>query len=349
MSINDKPIVAEVLYFTGPRQVEVCSESLSLDKPDAVLVEAICSGISAGTEMNVYRGLAPQWQKHQDPKTGLFVDTEHPDWTYPSRYGYASVGRIIEVGDRVEGLSMGDIVFSYTPHGSHAVVSANRVIALPRLKTTEHGVFFANLNTALNGVLDTHPSIGETVVVFGLGVIGQLVVRLLAKTGLEHLVAVDSIQSRRELAVAGGATQVLNPREGLVAESIRDLTNGRGADSVVEVSGASSALNEAIRTVGYNGLVVAMSWYGGTFETLSLAGEFHHNRPRIVSSQVANVNPFLGPLWSLSRRSALVKQYLQEIDFDPLITTRVSLSEAAQAYHMVDTEPEKSLQVIFTY
>lgn len=349
MSVIEKQLIGDALYFTGPRAVEIRKEQVDTVRSDEVLIEALYSGISSGTEMNVYRGLAPQWQKRQDPETKLFVDTDEPDWRYPSRYGYASVGHVLEVGAEVQTLNRGDLVFSYTPHGSYAVTPAQRVIVLPELKSAEHGVFFANLSTALNGVLDAHPSIGETVVVTGLGVIGQLVIRLLATMGLEQLIAVDTIASRRELALRGGATQTLDPREGSVAEQVRDLTQGRGADCVIEVSGAAPALNEAIRTVGYNGLVVAMSWYGGTFESLNLSGEFHHNRPRIISSQVANVNPFLGPMWSTARRTELVKRYLQAFEFDALITHKSPLSEAAALYRMVDTQPENVLQVIFRY
>jgi 2-desacetyl-2-hydroxyethyl bacteriochlorophyllide A dehydrogenase len=349
MSVIEKQLIGDALYFTGPRAVEVHQELVPTAKNDEVLIEVLCSGISSGTEMNVYRGLAPQWQKRQDPETKLFVATDQPDWQYPSRYGYASVGRILEVGSDVQELSKGDLVFSYTPHGSYAVASSQKVIVLPELKSVEHGVFFANLSTALNGVLDTQPIIGETIVVTGLGVIGQLVVRLLAKMGLEQLIAVDTIASRRDLALKGGATHTLDPSEGSVAEHVRDLTQGRGADRVIEVSGAAPALNEAIRTVGYNGLVVAMSWYGGTFESLNLSGEFHHNRPRIISSQVASVNPFLGPMWNTARRTELVKRYLLEFDFDVLITHKVPLTKAAELYHLLDTQPENVLQIVFRY
>ena len=88
---------------------------------------------------------------------------------------------------------------------------------------------------------------------------------------------------------------VLSPDE-RVAEHTRQMTDNRGADLVIEVSGAVPALHEAIRTAGYNGTVIVMSWYAGTFESLSLSGEFHHNRPRIISSQVAGISPELGPL-----------------------------------------------------
>ena len=269
----------KALYFTGPRQVEVREETLGSPKPGDVVIEAVASGISAGTEMNVYRGLAPQWRKRQDPTTRLFMESKEPDWTYPSRYGYASVGRILEVGAEVQRLTPGDLVFSYTPHGSYAVVPAEQVVALGDLPDPEQGVFFANLSTACNGVLDAHPPLGATVVVSGLGVIGQLVTRLVSRTGPSQLIAADMIENRRTLARSHGATHVIDPACEPLAETVRDLTGGRGADIIIEVSGAAPALNEAIRTVGYNGLVIAMSWYGGTFETLDLSGEFHHNRP----------------------------------------------------------------------
>lgn len=337
------------LYFIGPRQVEVRQEAVSQPGSGEVLVETIASGISAGTEMNVYRGLAPQWHKHQDPATRLFVEADSPDWHYPSRYGYANVGRVVAVGREVEKLAEGDVVFSYSPHGQHVVVQADQAIPLGDLVSPELGVLFANFNTAYNGVLDARPVLGANIVVMGLGAIGQLVVRLLANTGPQTLVAVDGIEGRRRLAASGGATHLLDPSSDAVAESVRDLTQGRGADVVIEVSGAAPALNEAIRTAGQNGLVVAMSWYGGTFESLNLAGEFHHNRIRVVSSQVGAVNPDLGPLWSATRRAEQVKRYLEAFDLAPLITHRFALEEAPKAYALLDENPDEAMQVVLTY
>lgn len=339
----------KALYFTGPRRVEVREDALSDPGSGDVLIEAIASGISAGTEMNVYRGLAPQWRKRQDPDTRLFIESDEPDWRYPSRYGYASVGRIVDVGVDVHHFSLGDLVFSYTPHGDYAVVPAEHVVSLGDLPDPELGIFFANLSTAYNGVLDAHPPLGATVVVTGLGVIGQLVTQLVARTGPNQLIAADVIENRRALAHSRGATHVIDPSSENLAEAVRVLTGGSGADIVIEVSGAAGALNEAIRTVGYNGLVVAMSWYGGTFETLDLSGEFHHNRPRIVSSQVGAVNPYLGPLWNVGRRAKQVKQYLQQLDLSDLTSHRLPLEDARAAYELLDQHPERALQVIFSY
>ena len=339
------------LYFTGPRELDVREEPLAQPGANEVLIEAVVSGISAGTELNVFRGYAPQWRQHMDPATRLFSATEDPDWKWPARYGYTLVGRVVERGSAVTHLRDGDLVFSYSPHGAHAIVAANAVVPLGDLANPELGAFFANFNTAYNGVLDAAIPLGADVVVSGLGVIGQLVTRLVKRAGARRIIAVDRLGPRRDAARAGGATHTLDPATDKVAEIVRELTGGRGADVVIEVSGAAPALNEAIRTAGYNGTVVAMSWYGGTFESLQLSGEFHHNRTRIISSQVGAVNPMLGPMWSVARRGEIVRELMDLYagDLTGFVTHRIPLAQAGQGYRLLDQGAPDVLQVIIDY
>jgi 2-desacetyl-2-hydroxyethyl bacteriochlorophyllide A dehydrogenase len=338
------------LYFTGPYLLEVREEPLADPNAGDVVIEAAVSGISAGTELNVYRGLAPQWRQRMDPDTRLFLSDGAPDWKWPARYGYAMVGRIRVIGEAVSVFKPGDLVFAYAPHGRHAVVNAKNVVLLGNLPDEEIGVFYANFNTAYNGVLDANVPLGGDVVVMGLGVIGQLVVRLLKKGGARTIIGVDHQALRREFAIRGGADQTLQPTDD-VAGIVRGLTDGRGADVVVEVSGTGAGLNEAVRTTGFNGVVVALSWYGGTFEKLSLSGEFHHNRPRIISSQVGAVSPLLGPLWSTQRRAAIVREYLSvyEKELRALITHRIPLRDAALCYQLLDQGAGDVMQMLIDY
>lgn len=339
------------LYFTGPRELDVREEALATPGPNEVLIEAIVSGISAGTELNVFRGYAPQWRQHMDPTTRLFSATDEPDWKWPARYGYMLVGRVAERGSAVKSLKEGDLAFTYSPHGQHAIVAEDAVVPLGNLANPELGAFFANFNTAYNGTLDASIPLGADVVVSGLGVIGQLVTRLVKRAGARRVIAVDRLEPRRQAALAGGATHVLDPVSDKVAEAVRGLTGGRGADVVIEVSGAAPALNEAIRTAGYNGTVVAMSWYGGTFESLQLSGEFHHNRTRIISSQVGAVNPALGPMWNVARRGEIVREMIDEYadDLSSFVTHRIPLSEAGRGYRLLDQSAPDVLQVLIEY
>lgn len=338
------------LYFTGPRELTIQDEPLGKPGPNDILIEAIVSGISAGTELNVFRGHAPQWRQRMD-KTRLFSETDEPDWKWPARYGYTLVGRVAAAGSSVTAHRKGDLVFSYSPHGRHAIVPSDAAISLGQLADPELGVFFANLNTAYNGILDAAIPLGADVVVSGLGVIGQIVTRLAKRAGARTIVAVDRLAARRDAALAGGATHVLNPDSDKVAETVRGLTAGRGADAVIEVSGAAPALNEAIRTAGYNGTVIAMSWYGGSFESLQLSGEFHHNRTRIISSQVGAVNPFLGPLWTVARRVEIVREFMDTYagDLSGFITHRIPLADAGRGYRLLDQGSPDVLQVLIDY
>lgn len=343
---------AETVMFLAPRHVEVQERALPEPSEGQVVVRALYSGISAGTEMNVYRGLAPQWHTRRDRTTGLFVPTETPEWSYPLAYGYAAVGKVEMIGGSVPpsaGLSVGQLVFSYTPHASKSVARWEDLVPLPDLPDPRLGVFLANVNTALNGVLDARPSLGDVVVVSGLGVIGLVIVQLLRRSGVGLVVGVDGIQRRRELARSLGADVALEPSETLVAQRVRELSENRGADIAIEVSGAAPALNEAIRAVGYGGRVVVLSWYGGSFETLNLAGEFHHNRPRVISSQVGGINPDLGPLWSVRRRQALATSLLTELSLEPMITQEFPVDQAAKAYQAIDTGDQSVVQCVLSY
>ena len=159
------PMTAKAAVLVGPRHVEVRNFPVHDPGPGEVLIETLFTGISAGTEMNVYRGRAPQWQMHRDPATGLFARSDKPDWSYPFAYGYANVGRIVKVGTGVDTPIEGDVVFSYSPHQSLHVTAAASTVPVPKNIDPKLAVLNANLNTALNGLLDARPSLGDVVVV----------------------------------------------------------------------------------------------------------------------------------------------------------------------------------------
>jgi 2-desacetyl-2-hydroxyethyl bacteriochlorophyllide A dehydrogenase len=335
------------VIITGPHQAAVRDEPIRDPGVGEVLVQTICSGISAGTELNVYRGVAPQWRRRQDRDSHLFV-ADQPEWTYPLVYGYANVGVVAAAGPGVRESLVGETVFSYQPHRAWNVVGEGDVIRMPPLADVRRGVFLANLTTALNGVLDAHPNLGDVVVVSGLGVIGLLVTRLLRRAGAGFVIGVDQLALRRDLALEAGAQLVLDPSDG-VPEIVLEHTGGRGADIVIDASGAAPALNAAIRSVGVDGLVIALSWYGGPIDSLELGAEFHHNRVRIRSSQGDHVSPELGSLWSLERRNALSLQLLAELPLEGYITHEFAPGDAADAYARLDRRDADVLQCIFTF
>jgi threonine dehydrogenase-like Zn-dependent dehydrogenase len=197
-------------------------------------------------------------------------------------------------------------------------------------------------------VHDARIRVGETVAVFGLGVPGQIVAQLATRSGA-HVVGIDPIRLRRDTAILLGAVaSVLDPNEDRVAEAIRDLTDGRGADVSIEVSGVAAALHEAIRATAYSATVVALGFFQGEASGLALGDEFHHNRITVVSSQIGGVAPELSYRWNRARlvRRAMTLQADGVLDLAPLVSHVLPFSQAAHAFELIDTRPDETLQVV---
>lgn len=291
----------------------------------------MASAISHGTEMLVFRGEVP-------PGTELDLPTLNGSFGFPIKYGYASVGRILEVGSSVDSLAVDDAVFVMHPHQTEYVVPASMPIRLPHGLAPHLGVFVANLETAVNIVLDAAPRLGERVVVFGQGVVGLLITQLLKRTGLSQLVVVDPVARRRELAMRLGADAALEPGG-----------SGGDFDLAIEASGSPNALDQALASVAFGATVVVCSWYGTKPVQLQLGGPFHRRRLRIVSSQVGTIDSALQPRWTYRRRLALALDLLPSLQLEPLVSHRIPFSDAAAAYRLVDQQPEQTTQVVLTY
>ena len=316
-----------------------------------VAMRSLYSGISHGTEMNVYRGDAPMWQRKQDRRRRLFVESDEPEWEYPLRYGYACVGVITAVGSDVTEFAEGDVVFSFAPHQSAHVLPAGSVSKLPKGLDPRAGVLTAVLNTTFNGILDANLHLGECVVVFGQGVLGQLTVQWAKLSGASPVIAVDLIEERLKISRrVSGADLVFNAGEVRdIAMAVRELTDNRGADVVFEFSASDRALNEAIRTACYNGKVIVMSWYAGALANVYPGAEFHHNRIQLISSQIGGISPELSHRWSAARRMEAVLSLMPKLNLEGLITDVVDLEGAAAAYEMIDKHPQDILQIVLDY
>jgi 2-desacetyl-2-hydroxyethyl bacteriochlorophyllide A dehydrogenase len=332
---------ANAVWFARPGVVELRDEPVPQPGPSEILVKTLRSAISQGTEMLVYRGQV-------DPRTSLDLPTLGGSFAFPIKYGYASVGRVEEIGGAVEGIDRGDIVFVHHPHQSAYVVPAASAVRLPAELSPEAGAFLANVETAINVTLDAHPRLGDRAVVFGAGVVGLLVIQLLRRAGAATIIAVEPIERRRKLAADAGADTVLTSGPELAGQVI-DLTEGQGADLAIEVTGNPAALSQAIDCVGFQGTVVACSWYGTKPVSIELGGHFHRGRVRVVSSQVSHLDPALSPRWTMARRMNLARDLLARLQTLPMVTHRFALTDAAGAYRLLAERPEEAVQVLFTY
>lgn len=342
--------MGQVLRFVAPGRVDVVAETPPAVGPTDVRVRTLFSGVSAGTELSAYRGTNPYLTRRWDPAQTLFFDSDGAGPAYPLvGWGYSEVGRVVETGREVTALAEGDLVWGIWGHRTEAVLpeAALRGHVVPAGVDPRAATFVRVASVALNGVLNTPLGIGSVVAVVGLGVIGLLATRFAVLSGAE-VIGVDPIAARRERAAAWGAASVAAPHAGLAAE-VRALTEGRGADVALELSGSAPALHEAIRLVGPEGVVVASGFYQGEAAGLRLGEEFHHNRVRLQSSQIGAVPPQLAARWTRDRLVfAAARRVLSgDPDAPALVTHTFALDEAPTAYELLDRRGHEALQVLF--
>jgi threonine dehydrogenase-like Zn-dependent dehydrogenase len=199
-------------------------------------------------------------------------------------------------------------------------------------------------------VIDADIHVGETVAVFGQGVPGLLAGQLARINGAD-VVAVDGIARRLELAAKLGAWRTVDFNVTSPAETIKALTRGRGADVCIELSGAASALSEAIRAAAYNSRVVAAGFVQGAADHLFLGEEFHHNRVQVVSSQISGVNPWLSQRWNQLRLAQTFIRLCAErrVETRALVSHVVSAERADEAFRLLHEEQADCLQVVLDF
>jgi 2-desacetyl-2-hydroxyethyl bacteriochlorophyllide A dehydrogenase len=344
------------LLFTGPRQIGFREYEERDPGPNEILVETVLTGISHGTEMSIYRGTNPQFRRHVED--GLFVDG--PVYSYPMTYGYEEVGRVAKAGAEVKGISEGDIVAAIYGHRQTAVFdpeTAWMVTRLPEGADPELGIFQALGSVAMDGVLSANVKLGESCVIFGLGVIGLLSVQLARISGAEPVIGVDPILARRRLAEEYGADAVLDPAAEDVGVRVRELTGGRKADCAIETSGSYKALHESIRcTMSSCGRVVALGFYQGEGVGLNLGEEFHHSSHLSGGAgHIVALNHRLPPAparaWDTRRVYQTVMRWILcgRVRAKEMVTHRFPFEQAQEAFRTVDEHPAECVKVILTF
>jgi threonine dehydrogenase-like Zn-dependent dehydrogenase len=320
-------------------------------KSDEVRIRTLYSGISAGTELTYYRGTNPYLSQRWDAEKRLFVPDDQPSFSYPvTNLGYEEVGEIIEVGSGVD-LAVGTHVFGTWGHRTHFVANLDyvRPRLMPEGADPIFGIFSHLGAIALNGVHDAQIMLGDTVAIFGMGALGQLVSIMAQKSGAK-VIAIDLHESRLEMAERLGAALTLNARDN-PAEAIKAMTNGLGADVCIEVSGSTRALHEAIRAVAYSARVVAMGFFQGEAQGLFLGNEFHHNRINLVCSQISGVAPEISNRWSKLRlwQTAVRLQAEGVFDLRPVITHRAAFEKAGDLFKRIDEKPDEVLHAVLEF
>jgi len=352
--------VHRALVLEGPRTLRLIDGDDAPLGPRDVRLRSLVSGISHGTELNLYRGTSAFDASGFDRDLRAFVPTDPTVPAYPKQLGYELIGMVDEVGDGVGELQGGELVHAGTPHREGPVLDLDAalratypLVTLPPGAPPERWLFVSLGAVALVALHDARVKVGDHVAVVGLGAIGLLLVQLARLAGAARVTASDPVAERRALALALGADTVLDPlaADGGVGAALK-RAHGAGADVAVETSGHTAGLQDAIAAARLGGTVVTVGFYQGGAPDLRLGEEWHHNRLDMVSSMGAWGAPHRAhPAWDRPRVMRTVVELLHtgRLQVDGLPLRRFAFDDAVAAYRWLDENPDGAVKVALAY
>jgi threonine dehydrogenase-like Zn-dependent dehydrogenase len=290
---------ARAFWVTAPGEGEIRELALPARGPDDLLIRTRFTAISRGTESLVFAGRVPASER-----TRMRAPFQEGDFPAPVKFGYVNVGRVEEGPDALRGRH----VFVLFPHQTRYVVPSSWAHVLPADLPPRRGVLAANLETAVNGLWDARPHVGDRIAVIGAGTVGCLVAWLAARIAGCRVQLVDVNPARATIA----------SQLGVPFASPADAAPN--VDLAVHASGSPDGLALALRLAGTEASIVEMSWFGDQPVTLPLGEAFHAERLTITSSQVGRVAAAQRARWDTRRRMALVLDLLRDASLDALLT-----------------------------
>jgi polar amino acid transport system substrate-binding protein len=360
-------------------EAAVADVPVPIVQPGRVLVRTAASLISVGTE----RALAelgqksllgkararPEligkvWEKVKSEGFAQALEGVRDKLDQSHAVGYSASGIVIECAPDVTGFAPGDrVACAGTEYASHAEVISvpqNLCVPLPANVSFEEGSFGTVGAIALQGVRLAEPTLGEAVVVIGLGLVGQLTVQLLKANGC-RVFGVDIDETRVQLAVTAGADEGSVPAG--TAERVKRWSRGRGADACiitaatssnepVELAGEISRLRGRVVAVGMVGMDVPRNVFYQRELTLKVSLSYGPGRYDPNYEERGHDYPVAYVRWTEARNieAFLDLLSLARIDVKPLITHRFPIADAPRGYELISARStEPYLAVLLTY
>lgn len=293
---------ARAFWVVEPGRGEIRPAVVPTPRAGEVLVRALHSGVSRGTETIVFRGAVPE-----DQYSVMRAPHQEGDFPAPVKYGYLGVGVVDEGPSEL----VGRTVFCLHPHQTAYVVPVESVVVVPDEVPARRAVLAGTVETAVNALWDAAPRVGDRVAVVGAGMVGCCVARLLAGIPGSRVTLVDVDPARADVAARLG---VGFARPDALAASRGDV------DLAVHTSATGAGLQLSLDLLAPEATVLDLSWYGDAKVELSLGGSFHSSRLRIRASQVGSVAAARRSRYTYAQRLALAVDLLRDPAFDALLT-----------------------------
>lgn len=318
------PEANPTVVLQAPGRVEIAERPMPTPKEEEVLIETDRTLISTGTELTVFSGDFPDdshWQSYA---------------SYPTESGYMNLGHIVQTGPEVKDFEPGDRVASFAKHAKYVCPRQGECYHVPSNVPNERAQFFAAAVTVMHAVRRGQVDWGETAAVFGLGLLGQLAVRVLRFVGARPVVGLNRSPSRIKMLPDQPGVLGLSTAKDDWLDTFREHADGNLADVVVEVTGNADSLVDQLSALRRQGRFVILGCPQGptTFD-------FHDNcnwpSYEIIGSHISSHPTVETPqmLWTQARHAQLFFDIATEpamADLDDLVTTERRYNEASKAF-----------------
>jgi len=328
------------VVFKGARDVAV--EELPVPRPakHEVLIRTHCSLVSIGTELSVLDA---------EDSNGL---TWRSMQQFPFHPGYANVGTIVDAGKDVEHLQIGQRVVSWGRHGAYVVIDADRCWPVTRDVSDEEASFLILFHVAMNGIRRSKLVVGESVAIFGLGIIGQLTAQLCLHAGARPVIGIDAADQRanllRELA---GACSIVAGQENVI-DQVSRWTRRRMVDVVFELTGNAELIPQECAVLRDQGRLVIVS-----SPRSKVAFDFHDDCNR-RSLSIIGAHNWSHPEhatpespWTMARHAELFFDLIADGDLNvaSMITHRLPIEAASTLYSQLLCDRSTALGAILKF
>ena len=328
------------MFRSSPPGVDLESFDLPPPTDHQVLVRNTHTHVSAGSESNFLRF---------GPKSyGL------PDGQPRANIGYMAVGRIVAVGRGVQGYAVGDRVTTGSPHANYSLVDVTPAAAIehvPEQVADEVAGFVALGDVALHGVRRASIQIDQSVAIFGLGIVGQLVLQLARISGAHPLIAIDLMDERLAMARGSGATHTINAGRENVVERVKAITEGVGAEAVFHCAQAADILQTTMECAADRGHVVLTGSPPGT-ATIRLKEELLRKELTLTGtyeSGMTQSHAYWRWTRQRNRRACLRLMASGELQLKNLLTHVAPVEQAPGIYDMVLKGSAGWLGIVFKW
>ncbi len=270
---------------------------------------------------------------------------------FPYRFSADLVAEVVAVGPAVTGITVGERVAVPSWLAEYNLAPAvNRLLRLEPHVGDEEATFPPHAGVVLNGVRKLRVQLGDVALVIGQGPLGIVAAQWLKLAGAGVIIGADQHAGRLEIARRCGVTHTVNTRDEELTRRVHELSGGRGADVVVEATAAAPCVEMALAAVREHGQVLILGFHA--FPVTIQQPIYHWLRKEVTvvgtyasggSAEVSRYSAYDN--WQVAADMLAQGRLVVQ----PLVTHRVSFDRIAEAFRLLEEEPDRTMRVHVTF